>query len=225
MESLSILLVIAHPDDEVDVGGTIYKLVQEGHRVAVCVMVGKATARRNLSAQLRSEQSQSMRILGVQKVYTADFPNIKMNTVPHLELVQFIENCITDFKADAIITHHPADVNNDHAMTSLAAQAACRLFQRRENIKRLRLFMYFESACATEWSLDSSSNRFAPNTYVEIGKEGFAKKMEALEAYSGVKRPYPHPQSIESYEGLASYRGTQAGMKYAEAFECVFRSV
>ena len=85
--------------------------------------------------------------------------------------------------------------------------------------------MYFESACATEWSLDSSSNRFAPNTYVEIGKEGFAKKMEALEAYSGVKRPYPHPQSIESYEGQASYRGTQAGMKYAEAFECVFRSV
>ena len=64
-------------------------------------------------------------------MYHADFPNIKMNTVPHLELVQFIEHCIDDFQAEAIVTHHPTDTNNDHVMTSGAAQAACRLFQRK----------------------------------------------------------------------------------------------
>ena len=52
-----------------------------------------------------------MAILGVEKTYHADFPNIKMNTVPHLEVVQFIESCIEDFEADAIITHHPTDTN------------------------------------------------------------------------------------------------------------------
>lgn len=36
-------------------------------------------------------------------------------------------------------------------------------------------------------------------------------------------RPYPHPRSDEALLGLAAYRGAQAGVKYAEAFECAFR--
>ena len=65
-------------------------------------------------------------------------------------------------------------------------------------------------------------NRFLPNHYIEIGKEGLETKIKALQAYKGVMRPYPHPRSNEAYEGLASYRGCQAGVKYAEAFEIVF---
>ena len=145
-----------------------------------------------------------------------------MNTVPHLELVQFIEQCIEDFGADAIITHHPSDTNNDHVITSNAAQAAGRLFQRKEGVPSLRMLMYMEVLSSTEWSLDSSANRFTPNCYVEIGKEGLSVKIEALGAYKGVTRAYPHPRSREALEGLAAYRGSQAGCRYAEAFECVF---
>lgn len=36
-------------------------------------------------------------------------------------------------------------------------------------------------------------------------------------------RDYPHPRSSEALAGLATYRGGQAGMKYAEAFESAFR--
>ena len=81
-----------------------------------------------------------------------------------------------------------------------------------------------ETACATEWALDCAKNRFVPNYFVQIGEDGFGTKMKALSFYEGVPRPYPHPNSRETYEGLATYRGAQAGANYAEAFQCVFRS-
>lgn len=221
---MNYLFVVAHPDDESDAaGGTISKLVKEGHNVAVAIMVSKAAARRGLSETLVSDEEKAMNILGVKKVYHADFPNIKMNTVPHLELVQFIESCIDNYKAEAVVTHHPTDTNNDHVVTSYAAQAACRLFQRKVVDYRLKMFLYMETPSSTEWSLDSSSNRFGANYFVEIGEDGLKTKIEALRAYKGVMRPYPHPRSEEAYRGLAAYRGCQAGVKYAEAFEVVFK--
>ena len=220
---MNYLVVVAHPDDEaLGAGATIHKLIQEGHKVAVVTMANHAAARANISATLANDQKEAFEIMGVSKSYAADFPNIKMNTVPHLDLVQFIEKCIEDFGADAIITHHPSDTNNDHVVTSYAVQAACRLFQRKPNVPALKELLYMEVPSSTEWSFDSSSNRFAPNVFVEIGKDGVELKLKAIEAYKGVMRPYPHPRSNEAIEGLAAYRGVQAGCNYAEAFELVF---
>ena len=222
---MNYLVVVAHPDDEVlGAGATIHKLIENGNKVAVAIMVSKAVARKDLSETLSDDEVNAMTILGVQKVYHADFPNIKMNTVPHLDLVQFIESCIIDWKAEAIITHHSADTNIDHQETSRAVNAACRLFQRRNDVPRLRELLYMEVPSSTEWSLNTAENRFTPNLFVEIGKEGVDKKIEALAAYLGVMRPYPHPRSEKAIEGLAAYRGCAAGCEYAEAFESVFRT-
>lgn len=221
---MKYLFIIAHPDDEVDVGGTIHKLTRDGNEVAVAILVEKVAIRRNLSIKLALEEQESMDILSVDKVYHADFPNIKTNVVPHLELVRFIEYCIDDWKAEAVVTHHSADVNIDHVITSTAAIAAVRLFQRRVGVPRLKLVLMMESAGVTEWALDSSMNRFVANYFIEIGREGLDTKLRAHNVYKGVSRPYPHPYSNETYEGLAAYRGAQSGCNYAEAFECVFRS-
>lgn len=223
---MNYLVVVAHPDDEVlGAGATIHKFISAGHKVAVAIMVSQASARKDLSSTLSSDEEEALKILGVEKTYHASFPNIKMNTVPHLELVQFVESCIADWNADAIITHHPSDTNNDHVNTSYAVQAACRLFQRRDNIPVLKELLYMEVPSSTEWSFDTSANRFAPNYFVEIGKAGVAIKIKALSAYKGVMRSYPHPRSVEALEGLAAYRGVQAGCNYAEAFECAMRRV
>lgn len=223
---MNYLFVVAHPDDEVlGAGATIHKLVTKGNRVAVCTLANHAAARANISTTLQEDQEKAFKIMGVHKLYACDFPNIKMNTVPHLELVQYIEKCIKDWQAEAIYTHHPSDTNNDHVMTSYAAQAASRLFQRIEGVPALKELAYMEIPSSTEWSFDASSNRFTPNLFVETGREGIAVKLEALKAYRGVMRPYPHPRSDEAINGLAAYRGGQAGCDYAEAFECVFRNV
>ena len=221
---MNYLVVVAHPDDEVlGAGATIAKLIKQGHNVAIVTMANHAAARANISDTLASDEAEAFKIMGISKSYAADFPNIKMNTVPHLDLVQFIEKCIEDFQADAIITHHPSDTNNDHVVTSYAAQAASRLFQRKSGVPELKEFLYMEVPSSTEWSFDSSANRFTPNYFVEIGREGVELKLRALAAYKGVMRPYPHPRSREAIEGLAAYRGSQAVMNYAEAFECVYR--
>lgn len=221
---MNYLIVVAHPDDEVlGAGATIHKLIKEGHNVAVATMANHAAARANISDTLASDEAEAFKIMGITKPYAADFPNIKMNTVAHLDLVQFIEKCIEDFGAEVIITHHPSDANNDHVQTSYAVQAASRLFQRKEDIPALNELLYMEVPSSTEWSFDSSANRFAPNYFVEIGEEGVEIKLKALRAYKGVMRPYPHPRSDEAIKGLAAYRGAQAGCNYAEAFECVFK--
>ena len=41
-------------------------------------------------------------------------------------------------------------------------------------------------------------NRFQPNTWVEVGKDGVDAKVKALSMYRGVMRPYPHPRSAEA---------------------------
>ena len=221
---MRFLVVVAHPDDEVlGAGATIHKLIKEGHKVAVATMANHAAARANISDTLASDEAEAFKIIGVTKSYAADFPNIKMNTIAHLDLVQFIERCIEDFGAEAIITHHPSDTNNDHVQTSYAVQAASRLFQRKENVPVLKELLYMEVPSSTEWSFDSSANRFTPNYFVEIGEEGVEIKLKALKAYKGVMRPFPHPRSDEAIRGLAVYRGVQAGCNYAEAFEFVFK--
>ena len=225
---MNYLIVVAHPDDEVlGAGAAIYKLARQGQEVSVLIMSYKAQARANrpTDAELENDAMACMDILGVKKVYTGEFPNIQMNTVPHLHLVQKIESCMVDCGAEVIITHHPADLNNDHHQTSLACQAASRLFQRRTDVPQLKELLYMEVPSATEWALDNASNPFRPDTFYEVGREAVEKKIEALSQYRGVMRPFPHPRSPEAIMGLAAYRGGQSGCVYAEAFECAIRRV
>ncbi len=223
---MNYLIVVAHPDDEVlGAGATMYKLAQEGHKVNVCIMSGEVKARnhRPKTEELNEDVDNSLSLLGVNKVIKGQFPNIEINTVPHLKLVQFIENVIEETETEVIFTHHPADLNNDHLHTSLACQAAVRLFQRRPEVNPIKELLFMEVPSATEWALNKSINQFNPNTFIEVGELAVDKKIEALAMYRGVMRPYPHPRSNEALKGLAAYRGGQAGMVYAESFECVFR--
>lgn len=225
---MNYLFVVAHPDDEVlGAGATIKKFTDEGNRVEVCIMSSEAKARafRPEDNELNDDMHAALRMLGVDKCYEGIFPNIQLNTVPHLHLVQFIEKAIAESNAEIIVTHHPADTNNDHLHTSLACQAAIRLFQRRTDVKPLKELWYMEVLSSTEWSVNSAMNKFNPNLFVEIGKGGAENKISVLKTYRGVMRPYPHPRSEEALAGLAAYRGAQAGCDYAEAFECVLRRV
>lgn len=220
---MNYLFVVAHPDDEIlGAGATLRKLADQGHHVAVAVMCAHAAARKDISPTLSEDEATAMALVGVERTFSADFPNIKMNTVPHLDLVQFIEKSIAEWQACAIVTHHPSDVNIDHRETSRAAQAAARLFQRTTSVPPLRFFAYMEVPSCTEWSLDPSSIRFQPNLFVEIGPASVDLKIRALSAYAGVMRPYPHPRSPEAIRGLAAYRGAQAGCNCAEAFQTAF---
>ena len=224
---MKYLIVVAHPDDEVlGAGASIYKWTREGQKVDVALMCTEAKARdfRPGDEELNSDLDESAAYLGIGKKYKATFPNIEMNTVPHLKLVQFIESAIKESGPDIIITHHPADTNNDHLQTSMACQEAVRLFQRRPEVKRVKEVWYMEVPSCTEWKINNAMVTFNPNCYVEVGKEGVDAKIKALSMYRGVMRPYPHPRSAEYITGLAAMRGGPWGQRYSESFEVVLRA-
>lgn len=223
---MNYLIVVAHPDDEVlGAGASIHKWAKTGHKVDICIMSTEAKARafRPEDRELNADLNASATYLGIDQKYEGTFPNIEMNTVPHIQLVQFIEKAILKSEPDIVITHHPADTNNDHLQTSLACQEAIRLFQRRPEVKPIQEMWYMEVPSSTEWALNTSMNRFQPNTFIEVGKEGITAKIKALSMYRGVMRPYPHPRSNEAIKGFAAYRGCQAGCDFAEAFEVAIR--
>lgn len=223
---MKYLLVVAHPDDEVlGAGASMYIWCKDGDTVDVAIMCTEAKARafRPDDKELEDDTHNAIKSLGVNNIYEATFPNIEMNTVPHLKLVQFIEGAIRESEPDIVITHHPADTNNDHMQTSMACQEAVRLFQRRPEVKRVKEFWYMEVPSCTEWKINNSMNTFNPNCFVEVGKEGVEAKIQALSMYRGVMRPYPHPRSVEYIQGLAAMRGGQWGCEYAESFEVVLR--
>ena len=223
---MKYLIVVAHPDDEVlGAGASIWKWAHNGDQVDVCIMCTEAKARafRPEDKELDDDTHAALKFIGVNKEYEGTFPNIEMNTVPHLQLVQFIEKAIMASEPDIVITHHPADTNNDHLQTSMACQEAIRLFQRRPEVKRVREFWYMEVPSCTEWKVNNAMQSFNPNCFVGVGPDGVQAKLKALGMYRGVMRPYPHPRSAEYISGLAAVRGSQWGVNCAEAFEVVLR--
>ncbi|GAB5429127.1 MAG: PIG-L family deacetylase [Devosia indica] len=219
---MSVLVVIAHPDDEVlGAGGTCHSLARQGVEINLCVMSGSVDARkfRPELPDLHNDILAATLRIGIRDFVLGGFDNVKMNAVPHLDLVQFIEANILKYRPEYIFTHHPSDLNNDHQHTALACMAAARLFQRRSDVPRIRGLYAMEILSSTDWAFPGHSVPFQPTTFHEIGEEGVIAKIEALAAYRGVSRAYPHPRSPEALRGQAATRGAQAGLFYAEAFQ------
>ena len=171
---MKYLLVVAHPDDEVlGAGASIYKWTHNGDSVDVCIMSTDAKARafRPEDNELNDDLNSSSDYLGIGKKFEYTFPNIEMNTEPHLPLVQAIEKALTESEPDIVISHHPADTNNDHMQTSLACQEAIRLHQRRPEAKHINEVWYMEVPSCSEWAINSAFQKFIPNCYVEVGEE------------------------------------------------------
>lgn len=219
---MKYLFVVAHPDDEsLGAGGMISSLLEKKQEVTICIMSSKAEQRSMKASEKKHIQQifDSLEVLGKPNVILGSFPNIEFNVVPHIELVKFIEDAIIKIKPDVVVTHCPTDLNLDHRETSAACQAAIRIFQRNGKNKGIKKFMYMETLSATDWSLDNS---FQPNYFYEIHEDGLEKKIEASKVYSGVIRDFPHSRCVENVRALATYRGCQAGIDYAEAFQIVF---
>jgi LmbE family N-acetylglucosaminyl deacetylase len=228
MHQESILIVVAHPDDEaLGCGGAAAQWATAGHRVRSVILVGDADARRHRPevSQLHEHARAASQLLGFDEPILGQFPNIALNTVPHLELVQFVEAAIAKTQATVILTHHPSDLNDDHLHTSRASQAAARLFQRRADIPALRALLFMEILSSTDWAFPSATAPFRPDTFVPLGEQWLSRKLDALAQYEGVMRDFPHPRSAEVVRGLAALRGGQAGMPYAEAFQTAFRAL
>ena len=221
------LVVVAHPDDEIlGFGATGAKLSAQGEVVQPIILCGSVDARtkRPTNEQLYADMMAANRTVGFADPVLGEFPNIRMNTVDHLALVQFVEAQVLRFQPKRIFTHHPGDLNDDHKQVFGAASAAARLFQRRSDVRPLESLHLMEVPSSTDWAFPGAQgDGFIPNTFVEVG-DFIDRKLEALGCYTNVMRDFPHSRSPEALRGLAAVRGAQCGLGYAEAFQTIFQS-
>jgi len=220
---VNVLIVVAHPDDEVlGCGATASVLAKQGMHVRTCILSGRAEVRTNSDpAELVGHMNEAQKIMGLPEPIVGDFPNLRLNTVPHIDLVRFVEDAIAKHEANLIFTHHPSDINNDHHQASIACQVASRMFLRKDNAPDLKGLYYMEVLSSTDWAYPGTSEAFRPDTFFSIG-DALETKIKAIEAYKGVLRKHPHSRSREVMRALATCRGAMSGCEYAEAFQTAF---
>ena len=213
-----ILVVVAHPDDEVlGCGGTVIRHVTNGDQVRIVYMadgVGSREESTDKQKNIRETQARrACRLLGIEEPYFFGFPDNAMDTVPFLEIVQKLERKINEICPVTIYTHHGGDLNIDHQLTHRAVLTACRP---QPGFCVQNIFS-FEVHSSTEWATPSIGSTFVPQYFVNI-KETLGTKMKALKIYDSEMRGFPHSRSYDSVQAKAVCRGSAVGMEQAEAF-------
>ena len=98
-----------------------------------------------------------------------------------------------------------------------------KLPQRRiANVPPIKKVLFMEVPSSTDWNINTANGVFVPNVFVEVSNKDIDAKIESINVYDNVLRERPHPRSISNLQALAVVRGSQAGVREAEAFQLVF---
>jgi LmbE family N-acetylglucosaminyl deacetylase len=210
---MKTLVIAPHPDDEVlGCGGTIAKHAKQGDEVYLCIVTKAYTPEwsEEFLKNRPKEIEKVNKILGIKKTYFLDYPTVKLDTFPQKELNESISKIIAEVKPEIVYIPHKGDINKDHRLVFEASLVATRPINH-----KIKKILSYESLSETEWG--QPIDPFTPNVYVDIS-DMIKTKIEAMKAYKGEIKPYPHPRSLEMINILAKMRGGVVGLNAAEAF-------
>ncbi|GLC31966.1 PIG-L deacetylase family protein [Clostridium omnivorum] len=223
-----ILVVAAHPDDEIlGCGGTIKRLIKEGNECYALILSDGTTSRydsqskqveENIKTRLEDSIAAS-KIIGYKETLFCNFKDNSFDNVDLLSIVKTIEKYISLIEPSIIFTHHYGDLNIDHQIVFKAVQTSTRPMIDCP-VKELYCF---ETLSASEWNF-VGGDKFVPNYFVNI-ENTLADKLSAMKCYNSELRKYPHPRSTEGIETSARRWGTVVGCNFAEAFELIRKVV
>jgi LmbE family N-acetylglucosaminyl deacetylase len=225
----NILIIAAHPDDEVlGLGGTILKKVKKGYKIFVVFLATGIAARykdpkkekgkieREIK-KLKKECQKSAAILKIKEMFFLDFPDNRLDTIPKMDITFKLKEILEIIKPQIVYTHHFGDYNWDHQIAFDITLMACRPNVGDHFPKKI---YSYEVLSSTERSFQNKVNVFAPNVFEDI-KDVIKFKKKAMQCYKSELRKYPHPRSPEAIENLAKKRGNEVGLEFAEAFELI----
>ena len=231
LRNKKILIVVAHPDDELlGLGASMNRLINEyGVKTHVVVLGEGITSRSDQRDTIKWKTELDIHRRNIHKAQAAigyhslsvyDLPDNRFDSIPLLDIIKIIEKEKQLFKPDVIFTHHGGDLNIDHQRTFEAVITACRPME----FETVKTIITFETPSGTEWRASSDPKHFIPNIFIEVSEDNLNAKIKGMESYEFEKRPYPHPRSPEALKIQAQRWGIANGKDYAEAF-CLIREI
>ena len=224
----SILIIAAHPDDEVLGCGGLLSKISNKSKISI-IFIGEGSSCRyadlkdnGIKNDIRDREIAANKAANAYSLKDLEFFNLpcgRMDQIPIIEINKIIESKISRFNPDIIFTHDPFDVNNDHKIIYRSTIMSTRP-NSKSNVSNI--FTY-EVPSSSECGF-SPDGQFSPNYFVELSKLDIQKKFETLSYYNSEIDDFPFPRSFKGIQTYARYRGMQAAVEYAEAFKLV-RSV
>jgi LmbE family N-acetylglucosaminyl deacetylase len=195
-----VLAVGAHPDDvELGCAGTLALHKLNGDKVYVLVLTkGEASG----DAEVREEECRrAAGIIGVDGLFFGGLKDTRVHD--GRKTIDIIEKIIDEVKPDIIYAPCCKDTHQDHRNTGHATMSAGR---------RCGMILFYEGA--------STQRDFVPQVFVNIEKT-FELKKKATRVFGSQLNNHRggYALAMKGIEGLAKYRGYQAGVDVAEAFE------
>jgi len=226
-----ILLVVAHPDDELlGLGASMNRLITDYNCTVRVIILGEGITSRSEDRNIEDWKKQlqihksniksAQAAIGYQSVGIYDFADNRFDSVDLLDIIKVIEKEKKEFSPDIIFTHHGGDLNIDHQRTFEAVITAIRPMEN-ETVTTL---ITFETPSGTEWRASTDPRHFIPNLFLEVSEKNIDAKIKGMESYEFEKRKYPHPRSPEALKIQAQRWGIAIGKSFAEAF-VVVRSI
>jgi len=195
-----VLAVGAHPDDiELGCSGTLARHKANGDKVYLLVLT-KGEASGNIKVR-ENECRRAAKILGVDRLFFGGLEDTKVND--GRETIDAIEKVVNEVKPDLMYAPSRKDAHQDHRNTGHASSSAGR---------RCNMILFYEGA--------STQRDFVPQVFVDIGNF-FNLKRKAVRAFGSQLngKHGGYAMAAKAVVGLAQYRGYQAGLNLAEAFE------
>ena len=208
---MNILAIGAHYEDiEIGAGGTLAKLVKEGHRVFGLILTDTEThyeirnIHRTKDVALK-EAKVAAEIMGIKLLKVPDeFLAKNGELIYDVKLMRFLENILDEYKINLLFCHWRHDLNTDHTAVAKLAITAGRHLN--------RILMY-----RSNWYQPDKA--FNGIVYSDISKTIDLKKRALLAHKSAIKDR--GMDWINSFIDFNRSVGFSIDVKYAEVFEPV----
>ena len=219
-----ILFIAPHPDDEtLGCGGAIQKHKAAGDRIFWLIVTKAHEADGFARSRIEEREIEIAEVAGryaFDETFRLDLRAVALDVYPLKDIVSAFGNIIQEAGADTLYVPNSTDVHSDHDVVFKASWSCAKSF-RYPTVKEVYVY---ETLSETEFAAPYPKNSFMPNTFVDITPY-LEKKNEILQLYQSEVADHPFPRSVRNSTALATLRGAQAGVEYAEAFVCLKRVI
>ena len=217
LEGRRLLIVSPHPDDEViGCGGLLARAKGEKAEIFVFYMcVGECrqlvTGSTDANARMKELGDVARECNFRYKIHFMGKEFVRLDIVAQKDLIDPIEDIIEDFKPNIICIPSPGSYDQDHRATFMACVTALRPVPR--NIRHfVPIVLIFEEPYT--WT---TGELFKPNFYLDT-TDIEDKKVALMKLYKSQDREPPFSRSGENLIHYMRIRGSEVGLKSAEAF-------